>query len=149
MQENHNLYARFHKVFEDRPDKTLLVTDVGDEYRYADIESESARLAGFLAAVGAVPGDRISVQAAKTPQALCLYLACRRGGFVFHPLNTAYRAGELHYFFADAEPAMVVCDSGNLDHYQAAGATTVHPAPVYPGPGWFRHIGGPVAGYKR
>lgn len=115
MTENHNLYARFHKVFEDRLDKILLVTDAGDEYRYADMERESARLAGFLAAAGAVPGDRISVQAAKTPQALCLYLACLRGGFVFHPLNTGYRAGELEYFFADAEPAVVVCDSGNLD----------------------------------
>ena len=115
MPDNHNLYARFHKAFEDRLDKILLVTDAGDEYRYADIASESARLAGFLAAAGAVPGDRISVQTAKSPQALCLYLACLRGGFVFHPLNTGYRAGELEYFFADAEPAVVVCDSGNLD----------------------------------
>ena len=115
MPDNHNLYARFHKAFEDRLDKILLVTDAGDEYRYADMESESARLAGFLAAAGAVPGDRISVQTAKSPQALCLYLACLRGGFVFHPLNTGYRAGELEYFFADAEPAVVVCDSGNLD----------------------------------
>ncbi|MDE0513089.1 MAG: AMP-binding protein [Gammaproteobacteria bacterium] len=115
MAENHNLYARFHKVFEDRLDKILLVTDAGDGYRYADIESETARLAGFLAAAGAVPGDRISVQVAKTPQALSLYLACLRGGFVFHPLNTGYRAGELEYFFSDAEPAVVVCDSGNLD----------------------------------
>lgn len=114
MQENHNLYARFHEVFEPRLDKTLLVTDAGDEYRYADIESESARLARFLAAAGAAPGDRISVQATKTPQALCLYLACLRGGFAFHPLNTGYRAGELEYFLADAEPAVVVCDSGNL-----------------------------------
>ena len=116
MQENHNLYARFHirysKTGLTRP---LLVTDAGDEYRYADMESESARLARFLADTGAVPGDRISVQAAKTPQALCLYLACLRSGFVFHPLNTGYRAGELEYFFADAEPAVVVCDSGNLD----------------------------------
>ncbi len=115
MQEDHSLYARFHEVFEDRLDKTLLVTDTGDEYRYADIESESARLARFLAAAGVAPGDRISVQTAKTPQALCLYLACLRGGFVFHPLNTGYRAGELEYFFADAAPAVVVCDSGNLD----------------------------------
>ena len=56
MQENHNLYARFHEVFEDRLDKTLLVTDAGDGYRYADIESESARMARFLAMAGAVPG---------------------------------------------------------------------------------------------
>ena len=115
MHENHNLYARFHEVFKQRLNQTLLVTDAGDEYRYADMESESARLARFLAATGVVPGDRISVQATKTPQALCLYLACLRGGFVFHPLNTGYKAGELEYFFADAEPAVVVCDSANLD----------------------------------
>ena len=115
MHENHNLYARFYEVFRHRLNQTLLVTDSGDEYRYTDMESESARLAGFLAAAGAVPGDRISVQATKTPQALCLYLACLRGGFVFHPLNTGYKAGELEYFLADAEPAVVVCDSGNLD----------------------------------
>ena len=115
MRENHNLYARFHKVFENRSDKTLLVTDAGNEYRYADIARATARLARFLAAAGAVPGDRISVQAAKSPAALCLYLACLRGGFVFHPLNTGYRTGELEYFFADAEPAVVVCDSRNLD----------------------------------
>ena len=115
MHENHNLYARFHEVFKQRLNQTLLVTDAGDEYRYADMESESARLARFLAATGVVPGDRISVQVAKTPQALCLYLACLRGGFVFHPLNTGYKAGELEYFFADAEPAVVVCDSANLD----------------------------------
>ena len=114
-QENHNLYTRFHKVFENRLDSTLLVTDAGAVYRYADIESESARLAGFLAATGVRAGDRVSVQTAKTPQALCLYLACLRGGYVFHPLNTGYRAGELEYFLADAEPAVVVCDSGSLD----------------------------------
>ena len=115
MHENPNLYARFRQVFEDRLQQTLLVTDTGEQYRYTDMESESARLAGLLAAAGAVPGDRVSVQVSKTPQALCLYLACLRGGFVFHPLNTGYRAGELEYFLADAEPAVVVCDSGKLD----------------------------------
>ena len=147
--EDHNLYARFHKVFEDRLDNTLLVTDSGDEWRYADMESESARLAGFLAAAGAVPGDRISVQTAKTPQALCLYLACLRGGFVFHPLNTGYRAGELEYFLADAEPAVAVCDSGNLDVIGPLVKQLSIPAPVYPGRGRFRHAGGAVAGYRR
>ena len=112
---NYNLYAHFRKVFEGHLDKELLVTWGGEEYRYADIESESARLANFLAASGAKPGDRVSVQVAKSPQALCLYLACLRGGFVFHPLNTGYTASELEYFFGNAEPVMVVCDSGSLD----------------------------------
>ena len=108
MQENHNLYARFHEVFRHRLNQTLLITEAGDEYRYADMERESARLAGFLAQSGVRIGDRVSVQAAKSPALLCLYLACLRGGYVFHPLNPAYQPAELEYFFSDAQPAAVV-----------------------------------------
>jgi len=115
MPENHNLYARFHKIFEARLDKTLLATDNGDEWRYADVEGNAARLAGLLAQSGVKPGDRVSVQAAKSPALLCLYLACLRGGFVFHPLNPAYQAAELDYFFSDAEPAAVVCDNATVE----------------------------------
>jgi malonyl-CoA/methylmalonyl-CoA synthetase len=46
---------------------------------------------------------------------LCLYLACLRAGMVFHPLNMAYKSGELEYFLGNAEPAIVVCDPGNAD----------------------------------
>ena len=113
--QNHNLYARFRAVFAPRLERTLLVTDAGDAYSYADIDREAARLANFLTKLGLRAGDRVSAQVVKSPQALCLYLACLRGGFVFHPLNTSYRAGELEYFFADAEPAVVVCDSSMID----------------------------------
>ena len=109
-KQDQNLYAFIQDIARTRLDKPLLVTDSGVSFTYADIERESARLANFLAASGAWPGDRISVQVAKSPQALCLYLACLRGGFVFHPLNTGYTIAELEYFFGNAEPAVVVCD---------------------------------------
>ncbi len=109
-KQDQNLYAFIQDIARTRLDKPLLVTDSGVSFTYADIERESARLANFLAASGARPGDRISVQVAKSPQALCLYLACLRGGFVFHPLNTGYTIAELEYFFGNAEPAVVVCD---------------------------------------
>lgn len=111
---NYNLYARFREIFEKHLDKVLLITGEGKAYSYGDIERESARLANFLVDSGAKPGDRVSVQVAKSPEALCLYLACLRGGFVFHPLNTGYTSSELEYFFANAEPAVVVCDSASL-----------------------------------
>ncbi len=49
------------------------------------------------------------MQAAKSPEAVFLYLACLRAGAVYLPLNTAYTLAELDYFFADAEPALIVC----------------------------------------
>ena len=112
-EQNHNLYAYIQDIARSRLDKPLLVTDAGVSYTYVDIDRESARLANFLADSGAMPGDRISVQVEKSPAALCLYLACLRGGFVFHPLNTGYTIAELEYFFGNAEPVVVVCDSAS------------------------------------
>ena len=107
---NNNLYSHFKKQFELHADKELLRTEADVAYSYSDVEQESARLAAFITHLGLVPGDRVSVQVAKSPRAFCLYLACLRGGFVFHPLNPAYQPRELEYFLNDAEPSLVVCD---------------------------------------
>ncbi len=108
--QDFNLYAHFQKQVAAQANKELLCTAENKSYRYADIERESARLANFLSAIGVDPGNRVSVQVQKSPEALCLYLACLRGGFVFQPLNTAFQSGELAYFLGDAEPSVVVCD---------------------------------------
>ncbi len=108
--QDFNLYAHFQKQFVAHPDKELLCTERNRSYRYADIDRESARLANFLSGIGVDPGGRVSVQLQKSPEALCLYLACLRGGFVFQPLNPALHSGELEYFLGNAEPAVVVCD---------------------------------------
>jgi acyl-CoA synthetase (AMP-forming)/AMP-acid ligase II len=52
-------------------------------------------MVGALHAAGLQPGDRVSVQTEKSPELLILYQACLAGGFVFHPINTAYREGDL------------------------------------------------------
>lgn len=65
--------------------------------------------------MGVYPGDRVSVQVAKSPAALSLYLACLRGGFVFHPLNPGYQPAELEYFLGNAAPTVVVCDNSKKD----------------------------------
>lgn len=126
---NNNLYSHFKKQFERHADKELLKTETDVAYSYADAEQESARLAAFITDLGLVPGDRVSVQVAKSPQALFLYLACLRGGFVFHPLNPAYQPRELEYFLNDAEPALVVCDDRKKqqiqDNCEAAGIANV------------------------
>jgi malonyl-CoA/methylmalonyl-CoA synthetase len=110
-----NLFAHFATQFAAHPEKELLAT--GDDRRYtcADIDNGSARFAGFLKGLGIKPGDRISVQVEKSPEALCLYLACLRAGFVYHPLNTGYQADELRYFLGNAEPSALVCDTAGLD----------------------------------
>jgi malonyl-CoA/methylmalonyl-CoA synthetase len=107
-----NLYTAFRSCFQDYLDDTLLSTVSGQRFSYADAERESARLANCLVSLGASPGDRVTVQVEKSPQALWLYLACLRAGLVYHPLNTAYQADELAFFLGDAEPRIVVCGAG-------------------------------------
>ena len=113
--DNYNLYHHFNRQFMAHADKELLRTDDDENLSYADVDRESARFARYLTDLGVRPGDRISVQVQKSPAALCLYLACLRAGFVFHPLNTAYQSGELEYFLDNASPAVFVCDPGALD----------------------------------
>jgi len=47
-------------------------------------------------------------------EAMMLYLATLRAGYVFLPLNTAYQSAEIEYFVANAEPAIVVCAAKNF-----------------------------------
>ncbi len=99
----------------------FIETEEGQQWSYADLEQESARLARYLTEAGIQKGERVAVQVDKTPQALFLYLACLRAGFIYLPLNTAYTESELAYFIDNAEPAAVVCRSDSLANFQQLG----------------------------
>ena len=104
-----NLYASFESGFPADRSRLLLRTPGGHRFSYRDAECESARLARFLCEQGLAPGDRVTIQAPKTPAIVWLYLACLRAGFVYHPLNDAYQSTELAYFVGDARPKAVIC----------------------------------------
>ena len=108
-QKNGNLFEVFCSRFPADLNATLLLTGEGEEYTYAHLLSESSRMANYLVALGAKPGDRVTVQLEKSPQVLFLYMACLRAGLVYHPLNTAYQTSELEYFLGNAQPHIVVC----------------------------------------
>jgi len=93
-----------------QPADPCLETETGRRLSYGELFDLAARLSAVLRSLGAAPGDRVMVQAAKSPEALGLYLACLRGGFVHMPLNTAYTRSELEYFASDAQPRVIVCD---------------------------------------
>lgn len=104
-----NVYSLFERRFPADCGTVFIETEDGAIWSYADVARESARCAQRLAALGVARGDRVAVQVEKSPQALFLYLACLRAGFIYLPLNTAYVEAELDYFFADAAPAAIVC----------------------------------------
>jgi malonyl-CoA/methylmalonyl-CoA synthetase len=62
-------------------------------------------IANLLASLDLPPAARIAVQTEKSVEALMLYLAVLRAGYVYLPLNTAYQSAEIEYFIGNAEPA--------------------------------------------
>ena len=69
--------------------KTFLILKDGREISYAEFLAMSARFARALTDSGVAAGDRVALQAKKSPEALAVYAACVAMGAVFLPLNTA------------------------------------------------------------
>jgi len=109
-----NLYAHLRQAFPTDLDTIAVETDAGQCYSWRDLERGTAMLANFLQSLGLPEGSRIAVQVEKSVEALMLYLATLRAGFVFLPLNMAYQSAEIDYFLGNAEPAVVVCSEQNF-----------------------------------
>lgn len=112
--DNFNLYAHYRAATDKVLSRELLRTECDRSWTYSDIYRQAGLLAGYLASLGLEPGDRVTVQVAKSPESLCLYLGCLKAGFIYHPLNLAYKSQELDFFLADAEPSVVIVDPGNV-----------------------------------
>ncbi len=106
---NANLYAQFAQRFPSDQSRCCIETLGQRYYSYRDIERASAKIANLLSSLNLSAGARIAVQVEKSPEALILYLATLRAGYVFLPLNTAYQRQEVQYFIEDAKPEVVVC----------------------------------------
>lgn len=125
---NANLFAALRAAFPTNLDKIAVETDDGLFYSWRDLDRASAMIANLLHALKLEEGARIAVQVEKSVEAMLLYLATLRAGYVFLPLNTAYRAAEIEYFIGNAEPAVVVCSGANASWVApiAAAAGTRH-----------------------
>ncbi|MFM8245491.1 MAG: AMP-binding protein, partial [Burkholderiaceae bacterium] len=111
---NANLYAVFRQRFPSDLDDCWLETSDGLYYSWRDLERGSAKIANLLASLNLPAGARVAAQVEKSAEALMLYLATIRAGFVYLPLNTAYRASEMAYFIENASPSVVVCAPKNF-----------------------------------
>ncbi|MGZ5848482.1 MAG: malonate--CoA ligase [Ramlibacter sp.] len=111
---NHNLFAALRAAFPADLDAVAVETDDELAYSWRDIERATAMLANLLQSLQLPEGSRIAVQVEKSVEAMLLYLATLRAGYVFLPLNTAYQSAEIEYFIGNAEPTVVVCSLKNF-----------------------------------
>jgi malonyl-CoA/methylmalonyl-CoA synthetase len=115
---NANLYAHLRANFPANLDSIAVETIAANasslHYSWRDLDRASAMMANLLVSLKLPQGARIAVQVEKSVEAMALYLATLRAGYVFLPLNTAYQSSEIEYFVGNAEPAVVVCSSKNF-----------------------------------
>jgi len=109
-----NLFAALRAAFPAQLDSAAVETDHGLVYSWRDLDRASAMMANLFNGLKLPKGSRIAVQVEKSVEALMLYLATLRAGYVFLPLNTAYQSAEIEYFIGNAEPAVVVCSGANF-----------------------------------
>jgi malonyl-CoA/methylmalonyl-CoA synthetase len=117
LKNNHNLFVALREAFPADLDAVAIECADGEPlvYTWRDLDRGTARIANLLASLDLPVGSRVAAQTEKSVEALMLYLAVLRAGLVYLPLNTAYQRGEIEYFIGDAEPAVVVCSSRNVD----------------------------------
>ena len=115
---NQNLFAALRAAFPSDLDAIAVETVEADgpglRYSWRDLDRATAMMANLLASLALPEGSRIAVQVEKSVEAMVLYLASLRAGYVFLPLNTAYMSAEIEYFIGNAEPAVVVCSPKNF-----------------------------------
>ncbi|MDP1887175.1 AMP-binding protein, partial [Polaromonas sp.] len=112
--KNNNLFAALRAAFPEDLDAVAVETDTGLNYSWRDLERSTAMMANLLQSLDLPAGARIAVQVEKSVEAMMLYLATLRAGYVFLPLNTAYQSAEIEYFIGNAEPSVVVCSQKNF-----------------------------------
>jgi len=129
---NHNLFIALRQAFPSQLHDIAVETSSSSgqplNYSWQDLDARSAQMANMLQGLQLPEGSRIAVQVEKSVEAMLLYLATLRAGFIFLPLNTAYQNAEIEYFVQNAEPAVFVCTPANLERIRpiAQQAGTQH-----------------------
>ncbi|MDW3181975.1 malonyl-CoA synthase [Roseobacter sp.] len=93
----------------------FLILKDGEVITHAAFLSMAARFANSFRELGLQPGDRLALQAEKSPQALAVYAAAVQSGLVFLPLNTGYTPSEVSYFVENSGARLLICDPAKAE----------------------------------
>lgn len=124
-----NLYDLLAGGFPADRSKPCFLLGDGSAISYGELEAAAGRIAARLLAEGVGPGDRVALQAEKSPEVIMIYLGVLKAGAVFLPLNAAYTAAEVDYFLGDAEPKVFVTDPPAFVRDAAAHAPLAQAVP--------------------
>ena len=82
---------------------------------FADLDAGVGRLAAWLSAAGARPGDRVASWSAKTRAACLMPLAAARAGLIHVPVNPLLKAPQVAHILADSGAALLLTNRARAD----------------------------------
>src|ERR1700758_3091423 len=91
------------------------VTGQVRHFTYRELKGEAARLAGVLAALGVVTGDRVLIYMPMVPEAAMAMLACARIGAIHSVVFGGFAAHELATRINDAKPRVILTASCGIE----------------------------------
>jgi propionyl-CoA synthetase len=86
-----------------------------ETFTYADLLARTEKLAGALAALGVIRGDRVIIYMPMVPEAAVAMLATARLGAVHSVVFGGFAAAELSTRIADAQPKVIISASCGLE----------------------------------
>jgi long-chain acyl-CoA synthetase len=96
-----NLAASLARNAADNPDRVAI--HLGDQTTsYRELDDQSARVAGLLAARGIAPGTPIGIMLPNVPEFASVYYGILRTGAVVVPMNPLLKAREIAYYLGDS-----------------------------------------------
>jgi acyl-CoA ligase (AMP-forming) (exosortase A-associated) len=108
-----------------QPGKTALVCG-RERYTYAEIETDSNRLAHGLIAAGLERGDRVAICLENSAECVVSIFAALKAGGVFMPINPTTKADKLAYMLADSRATTLVVSERKLRTIESAWNETPH-----------------------
>jgi long-chain acyl-CoA synthetase len=81
---------------------------------YGEAHARVNAIAGWLAAQGVLPGDRVAIAMRNYPEWLLIYWACVAMGVAVVGMNAWWVAEEMAYALADSAPKVMFCDAERL-----------------------------------
>lgn len=100
---------------------------------FAGLEAAVGALAGWLAAQGLEPGDRVATWLPKTRIACLMPLAAARAGFVHVPVNPLLKHLQVQHILADSGARLLVTQAARAETLEAAGVRIVVEEPSLDG----------------
>ena len=108
------------------PGGKAVVLRSGDRHLTGDgLKANSEQVAGGLRELGVEPGDRVGIYSASHLDWVIAYLGAQRAGACVVPMNPDYHSAEVEHIVSNAEPSLVIVDSGRAPVVEKLGLRSV------------------------